>query len=116
MILQNDDLKLISYDEEINNTKLKDLYYKWLRDKSITRFFGQHKLDSYKTKEDLITASFERMTQNDCRGFFINKNERYVGTVKLSIDFNNKRCEVGIMIGEQGVWGGGLAQCRLDWH
>lgn len=113
MILQYNDLKLISYDEEINNNELRNLYYKWLRDKNITRFLGQHKFDEYKTKKDLIDASFERMTKEDCQGFFINKNERYVGTVKLGIDFRNKRCEVGIMIGEADVWGGGIGTMSI---
>lgn len=113
MVLQHKDIKLISYNEEINNTSLRNLYYKWLKDKNITRFFGQHKFDNYETKDELINASFERMTKDDCQGFFINKNERYLGTVKLGIDFRNKRCEVGIMIGEADVWGKGIGTMAI---
>ncbi|ASM35745.1 Putative ribosomal N-acetyltransferase YdaF [Campylobacter sputorum subsp. bubulus] len=108
MILEYDNVTLISYDEEINNISLRDKYYSWLMDSDVNIFFGSHNLNSYESKEALMNASFERFTKKECQGFFVKNSDEFVGTVRVSVDFKNRYSDIGIMIGEKNLWGQGI--------
>lgn len=108
MILRYKDLKLVSYDMERENCELHKLYYRWLTDKDVVGWLGRNLVNNYKNQEEFIHKSFDRFTSRECNGFFICMDEKYLGTVKLEIDFENKRGEVGIIIGEKNMWGKGI--------
>lgn len=102
-----DDVELVSYDELINDSALKNQYLNWLNDFEVVRPILSDELMKQKGL-DFIEESFERFTKESAQGFFIKyKPENlFVGTIKLDkINKKNNSGELGIMIGEKQLWG-----------
>lgn len=100
------DIELVSYDELINDITLKTQYLNWLNDLEVIQPILSDELMKPKGP-DFIEKSFERFTKEFAKGFFIKYNPKniFVGTIKLDkINPNNKSGEIGIMIGEKGLW------------
>jgi ribosomal-protein-alanine N-acetyltransferase len=90
-------------------------YVGWLNDPDVNKY-----LESRHVTHTLEgTADFVRSRIVDPNalflGMFLNKGDRHVGNVKLEpIDRQNHRAEIGILIGEKGLWGQNYASEALE--
>jgi RimJ/RimL family protein N-acetyltransferase len=102
------DVELLSFDECRNDSVLKQQYLSWLNDRDVTKYLFRDDFYDTDKKMDYIDKSFERFTQDICKGFFINylPLDKFVGTITLNnIDNVNKNLGMGIMLGEKSLWG-----------
>jgi len=87
-----------------------DAYVGWLRDPEVGRFLesrhGTHDLASTRSFVDDMLAS----ERNLFLGIRSRELDRHVGNIKLGpIDPYYRTAEIGLMIGDRGAWGKGLA-------
>ena len=79
-------------------------YLRWRNDPDVTQYLARPQLSV-----DDVRAWFEQIG-ND-RRYGIELNGRLVGYGVIEhIDATNKKCEVGVIIGEKDVWGKGLGR------
>lgn len=102
----DNDVVLVSYKDLENDLKLKERYLRWLNDFEVVTPIISPELMKVKDMS-FIEESFRRFTREDSQGFFIKHvpANSYVGTIKLDkLNLNNKSAELGLMIGEKGLW------------
>jgi [ribosomal protein S5]-alanine N-acetyltransferase len=113
LILENsriNGIKLIPFNEILQDRLLQEAYLKWVNDFEIIRLINSLELMSPK-RDDFLKNTVDRFTSKHCQGYFIfvKADNCYAGTIKLDrIDFYNSSAEIGIMIGEKKYWGKGI--------
>ena len=113
MILENghsNGMKLIPFNEILQDRALQNAYLKWVNDFEIIRLINSLELMSPKS-ENFLKNTVDRFTSKHCQGYFIfmEADNCYAGTIKLDrLDFYNSSAEMGIMIGEKKYWGKGI--------
>ena len=89
----------------------KEPYLGWLRDREVGRFlevrFAEHSEQSLSQFIDKSNAA----PNVGLAGIFLYGN--HVGNIKVSVDRNHGRGEMGIMIGERSAWGRGVARTAI---
>ena len=108
----NNQVRLVPYSEKRNDTALKKRYLKWLNDPEITISLASPNLLTTDKKISFIEESFERFTDENCKGYFIEfiPDNKFIGTAKLdSICYHNLSAWDGIMIGDKRYHRKGLA-------
>ena len=83
-----------------------DKYLGWVNDPEVTKYLNVGRFPV--TKEKLI-AYIDRMNESKEHVIFaIYCQDKHIGNITLNdIDWINRTANVGIMIGEKGLWGGG---------
>ncbi len=87
---------------------------RWLNDLGVKKFLG---MTSPVTKESREKFLIKRLRSQNEKNFSIIEIDsgEYVGNVYLyNIDFNKKKAEVGIFIGEKNVWGKGYGTDAIE--
>lgn len=87
-----------------------DEYVSWLRDRDVNRFlesrFRGHDIDSTRAFVARARADSDTLLM----GIRCTERGRHVGNIKLGpIDRNHGLAGIGVMLGDRGVWGRGLA-------
>jgi RimJ/RimL family protein N-acetyltransferase len=94
--------------------QVSDAYVAWLNDPAVSRF-----LESRFAVHDLAsTRAFVQQALDDQKVLFLGIRSRalgrHVGNIKLGpIDRRHGLGEVGIMIGDRGAWGRGVASAAI---
>lgn len=90
-------------------------YVSWLNDPLVSRYlesrFATHDLES--------TREFVRKAREDAGVLFLGirsrENGRHVGNIKLApIDLRHGLGEIGIIVGDRGAWGKGVAPAAIE--
>ena len=86
-----------------------ETYVEWLNDPKINRFLEVRlKRQTFESTQDFVIAMQESAV-NILFGMFLKVDNRHVGNIKLGpIDYHHGRAEIGLVIGEQSVWGQGI--------
>ena len=107
---------LIGKNIIIDNFKKKDIsddYISWLNNSDVVRFSNQrfirHNRISCKTYRDSFINTGNSFLAIRCK-----KNQEMIGTVTVYRSLNHGTADVGIMIGDKGVWGKGFGQDAWD--
>ena len=92
----------------ISEDDVTQRYLDFLNDKVVTKFLDagrkEHSID------DLKSYVKEKISKNDCIFLAVRDKELslHIGNVKIEpIDYNNRKAEIGIMIGDKNFWGKG---------
>lgn len=94
-------------------------YYAWLTDYEVVRFIGR---DEYlkPIQFEKIREYVEELWQNQYCSFFAihhSGDDAFIGTAKINYlneaGFNTHTADIGIMIGDRGLWGKGMATDAL---
>lgn len=92
-------------------------YFSWLQDKMVTEKIGR--IEYLKPFHFCVLEDYYNWVKSDGKTLFFSLYakksdcfpERFIGTVKLgSINWVEKRCDVGIMIGDRNCWNQGLSK------
>lgn len=105
------EIELVPFALERGNEPLRASYLAWLNDPEVVRPIAAPALMSPKGPS-FIESSFERFSREDSRGFFIRhvRDGAFIGTAKLDgISHHTQSAWDGIMIGERGFQGRGIA-------
>ena len=80
----------------------------WLKDPSVNMFLS-HSFDDYTRDQEIKWFEFIKNSNNDVVFAIEDKNTNlYIGNCALhKIDWENKTCEMGIVIGEKDYWNKG---------
>ena len=84
-------------------------YLDWLNDSSINAFLEVRR-NPPKSIEDLnifINNCIE--SENDLLIGIFTKENKHIGNIKILFNWENLRCEVGIIVGDKNFWGKGIA-------
>ena len=84
-------------------------YLDWLNDSSINAFLEVRR-NPPKSIEDLnifINNCIE--SENDLLIGIFTKENKHIGNIKILFNWENLRCEVGIIVGDRNFWGKGIA-------
>ncbi len=88
-----------------------DSYVKWLQDPEVTQFLELRRLKPQNLTD--IRSYINKVNADETAmllGIFDSSNQIHIGNVKVdSIDYLNKRCVLGLFIGEKSYWSKGLA-------
>ena len=105
-------VKLVSFDSEQGNKRLKSQYLQWLNNTQNLKLIGSDELMKRSKKIDFVDKSFDRFSKLNSQAFFIyyKKTDLFVGTIKLdTIDWKKGIGVDGILIGEKEYQGKGIA-------
>lgn len=107
-------MKLESFTQNDINCE----YISWLNDKSVTKFSNQRFLKHTRKSCLEYVRSFEGTTNLFFKVILLS-DKKFVGTVTAYISKVHGTADIGIMLGDKSVWGGGIgsdAWCTLsDW-
>lgn len=97
-------LKILTPEEDLKN------YLKWINDPEVmclTKSKG--KVYSEQDLKDYIRVMSSE--KNRLFGIYLNENNRHIGNIKLgNINAVHKWADIGIIIGENNLWGQGFGQ------
>ncbi len=98
------------YLRELIDIDVTQKYVDWLNDREINQYlesrFIKHSLDTVKQYVKAMCES----SDNKIFGIFDNDTNQHIGNIKLGgVDFFHRRAHLGIMIGDKGYWGKGVA-------
>ena len=87
---------------------INEKYCSWMNDKDVNRYL-ESRLIFWDIKK--LRAYYREKEKNDIFLAIIDKStNEHIGNIKISsIDMNNKRAELGLMIGNKKYWGKGVA-------
>jgi len=88
-------------------------YLSWLHDREVVRTIGRPDYVAAPVPLSVVEDYVARITVSDCDLFlalYHTADDHFVGTLKAGhIDWHQGTGDIGIMIGEKGYWGRGLA-------
>lgn len=97
------------YLRALDKKDLKGPYLAWLNDPEITKYMTT---GLFPQTKDKLKAFYERISTDPNAVYFAivdKKTHEHIGNVKLDkIDWINRRCEFGILIGDKRHWGKGI--------
>ncbi len=82
-------------------------YCAWLNDKEVNKYLETRKI----TIDELRKYIQEKNENSNCLllGIFYKTNNKHIGNIKLEpIDYQKKKAEIGILIGDKSYWGKGI--------
>lgn len=102
----SDDVELFVLTPEL----VSDVYVGWLTDPDINRFLESRFTPHDRASTEEYVSTMLRSDKNLMLGIRSRSLGRHVGNIKLGpIDRYHGLAEIGIMIGDRGAWGRGIA-------
>lgn len=99
------------YLRALEESDLEGSYLSWLNDPEVTRYTTTGLFPQTKEK---LRAFYQKISSDPTAVYFAiadKKTHAHIGNVKLDkIDWINRRCEFGILIGEKRYWGKGIGK------
>ena len=90
-------------------------YLSWMQDELVTQYL---EVRFQKPKTTLSLKKFVEMINESNNsilfGIFLKKTNSHIGNIKLEINFQHKRGEIGLLIGEKSCWGKGFASKAIN--
>ena len=105
-ILTGSQIALACFNEE----NITDKYVAWLKDDEVNKFL--RKPNKNITIEEVREYCLSLLASDDNYFFAIihNQSTEHIGNVRLGpIDYTNRLCQFGMMIGEKSYYGKGIA-------
>ncbi len=96
--------------ETLTTSNMSERYADWIRDPLVNKYLEvRHDPEAAAAGVAHFVANTDRSGRELLLGMFLPGDHRHIGNIKLgSIDFRNRRCDVGLLVGERDYWGQGL--------
>lgn len=79
-----------------------DLMFAWRNDRVVTKYLARQNMTRFDVEQ------WFAMLDENRRTYSIRAAGKAVGYATLDIDFVNRKCETGVIIGEKDYWGKGI--------
>ena len=98
------------YLRKLRKSDINKAYLSWLKDPDVIRFMHAGTMSDNKTVLLDYYANFANNKNDFLFAIIMKKNNKHIGNVRLGpIEWNHKRSEFGLMIGDKKSWGKGFA-------
>jgi ribosomal-protein-alanine N-acetyltransferase len=114
--LVGDSIKLVEFTDRFVTPK----YIEWLNDQEINKYLHVGRIPF--SKKDVVERNNHRNIffvmmsnisfdeEDECKAYRYDNYNEYIGTISInSIDWINRKAEIGYMIGNRRYWGMGIA-------